>query len=96
MDPGFSMSVSSLRLTTPLKGKPFARPYVRIRLGRRSLPKAPTFAMTKISGLTLLYSIVKFLPVRPNPLWTSSTMSRMPCLSQTSRSPCKNAAGAGT
>lgn len=53
-------------------------------------------AMTRISGRTPLYSEAKYLPVRPNPLCTSSTMSRIPCVSHTARRPSRNSVGAGT
>ena len=51
-------------------------------------------AMTTMSGVAVVHSVAKKRPVRPKPVWTSSTMSRMPWRSATSRSAGRNPSGA--
>jgi len=58
-------------------------------------PFAIAFAMQTMSGTIPACSNDHIFPVRPKPDWTSSAMSRMPCLSQTLRRICRNAGGAG-
>ena len=43
-------------------------------------------AMTRMSGSTSQCWTANISPVRPNPVWTSSAMSRMPCWRVISRS----------
>ncbi len=45
-----------------------------------------------MSGATPKCSAANILPVRPIPLWISSKISRMPCLSATARNSSKNPA----
>ncbi len=51
------------------------------------MPEAIPLAAVMMSGTTWKCSKANHLPVRPNPDWTSSKISRMPCLSQISRRP---------
>ncbi len=52
--------------------------------------------MQTMSGCTPVCSTAHHFPVRPTPLCTSSTTSRMPCLSQIRRNSCMNTVGATT
>ncbi len=60
------------------------------------MPLAMPFAMQTMSGSTPDSSMAHHFPVRPQPHCTSSTTSKMPCLSQMARSSRKKFAGAGT
>ncbi len=60
------------------------------------MPEAMPFAMQTMSGCTPVCSTANHLPVRPTPLCTSSTTSRMPCLSQMRRNSCMKMVGAMT
>ena len=53
-------------------------------------------AMMRMSGRTPECSTAKVRPVRPKPVCTSSAMRSAPVSSHTSRSPCRNCAGAST
>ncbi len=56
-------------------------------------PEAMPLAITMMSGVTPQCSIAQNRPVRPNPVWTSSATSRMPCWVAISRSRGRNQAG---
>ena len=43
-------------------------------------------AVVMMSGATPECSMANILPVRPKPVWTSSTIRTMPCSSHSSRS----------
>ena len=58
-------------------------------------PLAMALAMHTTSGTISACSNAHIVPVRPKPLCTSSTISRIPCWSQIARSPRRNDAGAG-
>jgi hypothetical protein len=89
--------VRAFEPTTALSGNPFARPCeCSDHRARFSDKVGPTLAKSRRSGRTPLYSILNIRPVLPNPLCTSSMMRSRPFLSHISRSPCKNAGGAGT
>ena len=45
--------------------------------------------MVMMSGTTFQWSTANQLPVRPKPDITSSQISRMPCLSQSARTPSR-------
>ena len=49
-------------------------------------PLVSPLAQVIMSGSTPYFSAAKAAPVRPNPVITSSKISRMPCLVQISRS----------
>src|SRR5437773_210089 len=68
------------RPTTALSGRPAAR----------------LLATVTRSGCTPECSMAKNLPVRPNPVWISSAMSRIPCWWQRSRKRRRKSSGAGT
>lgn len=73
--------MSSLLLTTPDNGKPFATPLAKIMMSGRNEGR---------------WEMEKYFPVRKKPVWTSSMMRTMLCLSHTSRRWCRNAGGQGT
>jgi hypothetical protein len=52
-------------------------------------PLVRPLAQVIMSGVTPKVCAAKALPVRPNPVMTSSKMSRMPCFVQISRSFCR-------
>ena len=56
-------------------------------------PLAIPFARVTISGFTFVCWIASHFPVRPMPVWTSSTIMRAPLLSQTSRIPSRKPSG---
>ena len=56
-------------------------------------PFAIALARHTTSGTIPACSNAHITPVRPNPVWTSSAMSTMPCSSQNERRPRRNAAG---
>ena len=51
------------------------------------MPPAMALPQFMTSGTTPKFSLANILPVRPQPDWISSKMSRMPYLSQRSRTP---------
>ena len=57
-------------------------------------PPAMLLATVMRSGSTPACSIAKFFPVRAKPVWISSAMSRMPCLSHRARRLRRNSGGA--
>ena len=57
-------------------------------------PPAMLLATVMRSGSMPEYSVAKVLPVRAKPVWISSAISRMPCLSQSARSERMNSGGA--
>ena len=75
--PGFHAAMSSARARIPDSGSPDAMP----------------LAMTRMSGSTSQWRTANISPVRPNPVWTSSAMSRMPCWRVISRSLGRNPGG---
>ena len=78
--PGAHFSMIACRDTTALTG----------------IPEAMPLATVMMSGTTPKCSKPHILPVRPMPVWISSRISRMPCLSQSSRSFCMNQRAVGT
>src|SRR6266550_3892339 len=62
----------------------------------RAAEAARRLATVMRSGSTPECSMAKNLPVRPKPVWISSTMSTIPCFSVTARRPWRNSRGAGT
>ena len=67
----------------------------RVMSAQSGRPLAMPLATVIMSGATPECSMAHHLPVRPMPDCTSSTTSRMPCLSQMRRSSCRKTAGAG-
>jgi hypothetical protein len=65
-------------------------------MAEMGMPLPSPLAMTMTSGTMPAWSKPKNLPVRPNPLCTSSTISKMPCSVHSWRSSCMKAGGAGT
>ena len=59
-------------------------------------PEAMPLAVMRMSASTPKWSPPQNFPVRPHPVCTSSTTSRMPCRSARSRSPAKNRSLPGT
>ena len=78
--PGFQAAMSSARARIPDSGSPDAMP----------------LAMTRMSGSTSQCWTANISPVRPNPVWTSSAMSRMPCWRVISRSRGRKPGGGTT
>lgn len=62
-EPAGMQSMISFLVTIPDSGIPFAKP----------------LAIVIRSGTTPLCSMANILPVRPNPVWISSAIMRMPC-----------------
>ena len=58
-------------------------------------PDAMPLAITSTSGTTAAGSIANIVPVRANPVWTSSATKRIPCSLQMSCTPRRKAGGAG-
>jgi len=56
-------------------------------------PLAMPFARVTISGSAFVCRMASHFPVRPMPVWTSSTIMRAPALSQISRTPSRNPSG---
>ena len=52
-------------------------------------PPPSALARTRMSGVTLYLKSEKRLPVRPNPVCTSSNISMAPCLQHALRSPAR-------
>src|ERR1700692_4477537 len=61
----------------------------------RGKPLAMPLAMVMMSGSTSYASMANIFPLRPNPLWTSSTMSRIPRASRISLTLPRYPAGSG-
>src|SRR6266550_846080 len=59
------------------------------------IPPAIDFARQRMSGASPYCSIAKSVPVRPNPVWTSSTMRSAPRSAQTRAASCANSRVAG-
>ena len=79
-EPGHAFAISAVGAAIADSGNPLARP----------------FAVITTSGRTSKWSWPQNRPVRPKPVCTSSTTSRMPCRSARSRSPRMNSVFAGT